>query len=296
MNATYTVHAGFRTRASLDSVTRSYCPYGTLAGGVGPCLAFTGERRSLLTGAYHLGNGHRLYSPDLRRFTSPDRLSPFGRGGLNTYAYCGADPINRVDPQGRFFNYVVWTVRILVPVASVGGAFLRTARNIINRWGGPTTFSDPHVSTRVGNALSVLGGTNGVAANVLNAVDARFGRIDMASPATWLGLAYNTGNIAAAVSSNYLAGRDVSRYLRNNPQSTGRLIGETLLEMTLADEALSAVARGLIWTGARVGDAGRGLQRTMGYLMRSDLVGRQNQAASDVELGQVNLAVRRDDQ
>ena len=64
-------------------------------------LGFNGERIDPVLGGYHLGNGYRLYSPSLRRFTSPDSLSPFGKGGINPYAYCEGDPINNTDPTGH---------------------------------------------------------------------------------------------------------------------------------------------------------------------------------------------------
>ena len=64
-------------------------------------LGFNGERTDPVLGGYHLGNGYRLYSPSLRRFTSPDSMSPFGQGGINPYAYCEGDPINNTDPTGR---------------------------------------------------------------------------------------------------------------------------------------------------------------------------------------------------
>ncbi|XRA82999.1 RHS repeat-associated core domain-containing protein [Pseudomonas putida] len=44
-------------------------------------LAFCGQHLDPLTGSYPLGNGHRFYRPSLRRFISPDVLSPFGKGG-----------------------------------------------------------------------------------------------------------------------------------------------------------------------------------------------------------------------
>ncbi|MCU7280448.1 RHS repeat-associated core domain-containing protein [Pseudomonas peradeniyensis] len=64
-------------------------------------LGFNGVIRELLTGCYLLGNGHRAFSPTLMRFHSPDGLSPFAAGGINAYGYCGGDPVNHVDPDGR---------------------------------------------------------------------------------------------------------------------------------------------------------------------------------------------------
>lgn len=55
---------------------------------------------------YALGNGSRYYSVVLRRFCSPDALSPFGKGGYNTYAYCSGDPVNRTDPTGRAWEFL----------------------------------------------------------------------------------------------------------------------------------------------------------------------------------------------
>ncbi|WP_296266382.1 RHS repeat-associated core domain-containing protein [Pseudomonas sp. UBA6562] len=70
-----------------------YCPFER--------PAFTSERFDSLSALYHLGAGHRGFSPILMRFVSPDSLSPFADGGLNPYSYCNNDPINSVDPSGR---------------------------------------------------------------------------------------------------------------------------------------------------------------------------------------------------
>ncbi|MDR5775590.1 MULTISPECIES: RHS repeat-associated core domain-containing protein [unclassified Caballeronia] len=68
---------------------------------------YGGERRDAVSGAYHLGNGYRAYSPSLMRFTCPDSLSPFQAGGINPYAYCAGDPINRLDPSGHL-SWQAW--------------------------------------------------------------------------------------------------------------------------------------------------------------------------------------------
>lgn len=65
-------------------------------------MGFNGVLHEAGTRWQVLGNGRRAYNPVLMRFHSPDRWSPFGRGGINTYAYCANDPINLADPSGRF--------------------------------------------------------------------------------------------------------------------------------------------------------------------------------------------------
>lgn len=64
-------------------------------------LRFNSQRKDRLIEGYHLGNGHRTYSPTCMRFNSPDTRSPYDEGGVNAYSYCGGDPINRSDPSGR---------------------------------------------------------------------------------------------------------------------------------------------------------------------------------------------------
>lgn len=86
----------------------AYTAYGSQSGQrtAGSHLGFNGQLRERPTGWSHLGNGHRVYNPVLMRFHSPDQLSPFGKGGVNAYAYCAGDPLNYTDPTGEFVEAI----------------------------------------------------------------------------------------------------------------------------------------------------------------------------------------------
>ena len=81
----------------------AYTAYGRGSQAIGSMslLAFTGHYQETFTACYLFGNGYRAYQPDLMRFLSPDSLSPFGKGGINAYAYCACDPVNYKDASGR---------------------------------------------------------------------------------------------------------------------------------------------------------------------------------------------------
>ncbi|SEB80712.1 RHS repeat-associated core domain-containing protein [Pseudomonas mohnii] len=90
-------------KANHQAQPIAYAPYGhrQATNGWMSLMGFNGERPDPLTGHYLLGNGYRAFNPVLMRFNSPDSLSPFGKGGLNSYAYCLGDPINFSDNSGR---------------------------------------------------------------------------------------------------------------------------------------------------------------------------------------------------
>lgn len=83
----------------------SYAPYGhaSTERAVDLLSRFNGQAWLPLAIGYFLGNGHRTYNPGSMRFNSADSLSPFAEGGINAYAYCGNDPVNRSDPGGKSF-------------------------------------------------------------------------------------------------------------------------------------------------------------------------------------------------
>lgn len=88
--------------ALISPTPRTYTPFGYTPDAIkGFLIAFNGEPLEQRNRHYLLGNGYRAYNPILMRFNSPDNLSPFRAGGLNSYAYCNADPMNNIDPTGH---------------------------------------------------------------------------------------------------------------------------------------------------------------------------------------------------
>lgn len=86
--------------------TAAYTAYGHKqpVNGLLSLVGFNGERPDPVTGHYLLGNGYRAFNPVLMRFNSPDSWSPFGKGGINAYAYC-KDPISQSDPSGHSYSW-----------------------------------------------------------------------------------------------------------------------------------------------------------------------------------------------
>lgn len=129
----------------------AYAPYGHREPSLADALpGFTGAQPEPATGHYLLGNGYRAYNPVLMRFNSPDALSPFGEGGLNAYAYCLGDPVNRIDPTGH--------VGFFISVTALGllSTYAGTATLIA---GAVTQSSNPELSGKLLTAGAVLGGS-----------------------------------------------------------------------------------------------------------------------------------------
>ncbi|SFB32976.1 RHS repeat-associated core domain-containing protein [Pseudomonas sp. NFIX10] len=125
---------------ALDAI--AYTPYGHRSpkGGLLILLGFNGERPALGTGHYLLGNGYRAFNPVLMRFNNPDSFSPFSKGGINAYAYCLGDPINRSDPTGHIG---AWFGKILGYVDNTN-SLIKTVTNA-----APAKIASGHANTAV---------------------------------------------------------------------------------------------------------------------------------------------------
>jgi len=99
-----------------------YSPYGRT---VRPHsrLLFNGQLAETQNAFYILGNGYRAYCPSLMRFTKPDHYSPFRSGGLNSYVYVQADPVNRADPNGAMFKPITRMLSESLPLPTRGWTY-----------------------------------------------------------------------------------------------------------------------------------------------------------------------------
>ncbi|MBD2782846.1 RHS repeat-associated core domain-containing protein [Xenorhabdus szentirmaii] len=136
---------------------------------------YNGERCDPITGTTHLGNGYRAYNPVLMRFHCPDSWSPFGKGGLNSYAYCGGDPINHADPSGHvnwwsvgfgIFGIVAAGIAAVLLAPVTGGASLAllvvvttsaVVSGALDIASGALEDSHPELSRKLGTAALIVG-------------------------------------------------------------------------------------------------------------------------------------------
>ena len=86
-------------------------------------IGFNGYTKDRVIEKYVLANGTRIYNPVISRFHSLDSMSPFGRGGTNSYAYCLGDPINKRDPSGHF---AIMAYLISAIIGAIVGAITST--------------------------------------------------------------------------------------------------------------------------------------------------------------------------
>ena len=112
----------------------AYSPYGhrRAESSFTSLLCFNGERPDPVTGHYLLGNGYRAFNSVLMRFNSPDSLSPFGKGGLNSYVFCLGDPSNRNDRTGHYSINSLATALLTKRVKSLDGRYYVKIKDNVN--------------------------------------------------------------------------------------------------------------------------------------------------------------------
>ncbi|NBA96401.1 RHS repeat-associated core domain-containing protein [Pseudomonas sp. R5(2019)] len=190
-------------------------------------LGFNGQLREHSSVVYMLGNGYRAYNPVLMRFNSSDHFSPFGKGGLNAYAYCAGSPVNRIDPSGASWLALLGQgVGSLLNAIFAGAAINRAAATIVSGIPSPMT-------TRVGNVLSFWGGAGGLPSRMLGVPSSA----SAALPTSGISIASNAGVIgtqvltgAGAVAQNHVIAKKWWATAGTNGQSRPRVVWEAVKE------------------------------------------------------------------
>lgn len=180
-----------RDESEEDGTLHGWQAYGY--GSAGDLLpGFNGERRDPVSGTYHLGNGYRAYNPVLMRFNCPDSLSPFGEGGINPYAYCAGDPINRTDPTGHLSGGAIAGITLgalgLLAAIFTAGASIAAAGGVM-------------AAVSSASATSLVLGTAGVVSDVTAIAS---GAVEAANPEAssalgWVSLATGLAGFAVSV-------------------------------------------------------------------------------------------------
>lgn len=180
-------------------------------------LGFNGERLDPASGAFHLGNGYRAYSPALMRFHCPDSLSPFGAGGVNPYAYCAGDPANRADPSGHL-SWQAWT-GIGLAVASLALAAFTAGTSIIASGGIVAALESASAITLAEGSLAVVSDMTAIACGAMEASDPQ-----AAAALSWVSLACGAmGMLRAGQGAIRGIDRKLGAFLQENSRFLGKI-------------------------------------------------------------------------
>ena len=154
---------------------------------------FNGERADPISGHYHLGNGYRAYSPVLMRFTCPDSWSPFGAGGVNPYAYCEGDPINRADPSGHMSGSAI---------AGIVTGAIGIVLGIVSLLSAPVTGG-----SSIAAWMSTMATVTGLVSDALGIAGAALEERNLAAAAKlgWASLALGVAAMSAGLASGRMA-------------------------------------------------------------------------------------------
>jgi hypothetical protein len=180
-------------------------------------------------------------------------MSPFSKGGLNTYAYCAGDPVNRADPSGAsWLSKSISGISMFSSSVTLGGAVTRTARNVVTRLQSQHTnapYVEPSLRSRIGNTSLFYTGAMGVGGTALSGVEQGWIGNVLTNNGQRLGVGNAIGNINGGLFSNAEAAQVVWRGVGQPGVSAGRVAWETLYEVT----GVRMVAEGAsyLWGGAR---------------------------------------------
>ncbi|CQH97669.1 Rhs family protein [Yersinia enterocolitica] len=217
-----------REVANNSGTLNTWSPYG-YGYTPSPLPGFNGERLDPVSRSNHLGNGYRAYNPLLMRFNCPDSLSPFGAGGINPYAYCAGDPINRLDPSGHLSGSAI--AGIVLGALGLLAAIFSAGASIIAAGGVMAAISST-------SAISLVVGSMAVVSDTISIVSAAISdsNPEASSVLGWISLGTGISGLAGGV------GRGVYKGI-SRATSGLRTRTANILEKGLSGRSSPAAAR-----------------------------------------------------
>ena len=178
INALDSMDSPLWTNANGVTHNLSYSPFGNTferSGDDSLLPGFNGERLDPVGQSYNLGNGYRTYNPTLMRFNAPDSWSPFGSGGLNQYAYCEGDPINRSDPSG----HMSWQAGVGIGLGILGalGAIFTFGQSIAAAAAAEAALTASMAADLIATGLGVAASVTGIASTATQESDPEASRV-----------------------------------------------------------------------------------------------------------------------
>lgn len=116
-----------------------YDSFGNIIGDTNPSFevpfGFAGGLHDRDTGLVRFG--YRDYDPDVGRWTAKDLIF-FAGGDTDLYGYCLDDPVNLIDPDGEWVQFIVPTVRVVMAISGAYAGYktykhLSKACNIVDQ-------------------------------------------------------------------------------------------------------------------------------------------------------------------
>ena len=196
----------------------------------------------------------RYYSPELCRWISPDSieyLDPQSINGLNLYAYCGNDPVNRFDPSGHFAISLLFALALgtIAFVSSTALSFSSVSLGILSLVG------DSMIKTLNSAITPLIGTIMGIVSDV---------------PTTFITLSIST--IASVIPASIFEG--LSIMFKEAFQSNSSTINGNELKIILEEGPSlitnSSMKAGLSFGGYNSKGGALGLSHKSGHLDEAD--------------------------